>query len=54
MKVLGQKNAYYIDLNKNIYRGYVETTLVRGPNERYIIYRSTNLDISKISMVPLE
>lgn len=54
MKVLGQKNAYYIDLNKNVYRGYIETTLVSDPNERYVTYRSTHLDITKVSVVSLE
>lgn len=51
MRVLGQKNVYYIDLNKNIYRGYIETSLCRDPSDKFVVYRSTHLDIESVHVI---
>lgn len=51
MRVLSQKNVYYVDLNKNIYRGYVETFLRKDPSDKFVVYRSIHLEIESISIM---
>lgn len=51
MKVVHQKNVYYLDLNKNLYRGYVETTLGREQQERTVVYRAMHLEIENAELV---
>lgn len=45
MKVKSQRNAYYVDITKNVYCGYVESAMVRTTAERRIEYRCHHLDI---------
>jgi len=47
MKVTHQKNVYYLDLNKNLYRGYIETSFLREGHERLIVYKSSHLEIQE-------
>ncbi|ELA41886.1 uncharacterized protein VICG_01070 [Vittaforma corneae ATCC 50505] len=51
MKVTHQKNVYYLDLNKNLYRGYVETSLSRESHEKYITYKSSHLEIEEVILL---
>ena len=45
MKVTNQKNVFYIDLCKNTYKGYIETTLTRESNEKLVVFKSNHLNI---------
>jgi transcription initiation factor TFIID subunit 2 len=51
MRVCSQKNIYYVDLNKNIFRGYIETKLIRDIKELNITYRSTHLKIESVAII---
>lgn len=51
MKVAHQKNIYYLDLNKNLYRGYIETSLSRESHEKYVVYRSSHLEIEEATLL---
>lgn len=50
MKVLRQKNVYYIDLNKNVYKGYIETVIEKDRNDTEIIYKSSGLEIENVKI----
>lgn len=54
MKVINQKNVYYVDLNKSIYRGYIETTLIRESNEKVFIFKSVHLSIESALIIGYE
>ncbi|KAM0679946.1 Transcription initiation factor TFIID subunit 2 [Glugoides intestinalis] len=51
MKVTHQKNVYYVDLSKNLYRGYVETSISRDPIDKYITYKSAFLEIEEVLVI---
>jgi len=51
MKVDQQKNVYFIDLSKRIYRGFVETTIHRQGGESRIIYKSKGLCIQSVEII---
>lgn len=51
MKVTHQKNVYYLDLNKNLYRGYVETFIQRETHERAVVYKSSHLEIDEVTIL---
>ncbi|KAM0671870.1 hypothetical protein CWI42_040070 [Ordospora colligata] len=51
MKVIQQKNVYFIDLSKRIYRGFVETTINRHGGENSIVYKSRRLSIQSVEII---
>lgn len=51
MKVTHQKNVYYVDLSKNLYRGYVETSISRDPMDKSITYKSAFLEIEEVTLI---
>lgn len=51
MRVSHQKNVYYVDINKNIYRGYIETSISKESNEKFIVYRSAYLEIEEVVLI---
>ena len=54
MKVVKQRNTYYVDLHKKIYRGYVELTIDRNLNEDFLVFKSDRLIIQKIQLLGKE
>lgn len=54
MKVTNQRNVFYVDLSKNIYKGYIETSLVRESNEKAIVFKSTHLNIESATILDFE
>lgn len=51
MKVLRQKNVYFIDLSKDIYRGFVETSVLRSKGEDVAVYKASGLEILKVEVL---
>lgn len=51
MKVVHQRNVYFVDLSKSVYRGFVETTIQRQPGESVAVYKSKNLTILKVDVM---
>lgn len=51
MRIEHQKNVYYLDLSKNLYRGYIETSIIRDINERSIIYNIRHLEIEEVVII---
>lgn len=51
MRVLRQKNVYFVDLSKSIYRGFVETTLRKEPGEAIAVYRIADLEILAVEIL---
>lgn len=54
MKVTNQKNVLYVDLSKNIYKGYIETSITRESNEKVIVFKSTHIHIESAFIIGLE
>lgn len=51
MRVLRQKNVYFVDLNKNIYKGFVETTIERKEGENAAVYAVKDLEIVRADIL---
>lgn len=51
MKIRAQKNVYYVDLNKNLYRGYLETQVARASSERILEYCSRHHVIDEVAVL---
>ncbi|CAD26980.1 TRANSCRIPTION INITIATION FACTOR TFIID 150kDa SUBUNIT [Encephalitozoon cuniculi GB-M1] len=51
MKVIQQRNVYFVDLSKCIYRGFSETTIQRLPGESVAVYRSKDLAILSVDVM---
>ncbi|WEL39399.1 transcription initiation factor TFIID subunit 2 [Encephalitozoon hellem] len=51
MKVIQQRNVYFVDLGKCIYRGFIETAIERDSGENVLVYRSKDLDILKVDII---
>ncbi|KAF9763661.1 Transcription initiation factor TFIID subunit 2, partial [Nosema granulosis] len=50
MKIIGQKNVYYIDIGKCLYRGYIETR-ISLETESDIFYKYASMDILSINIL---
>ncbi|AFN83625.1 hypothetical protein EROM_090070 [Encephalitozoon romaleae SJ-2008] len=51
MKVIQQKNVYFVDLGKRIYRGFSETVIEREAGESVLVYRSRDLAILRVDVI---
>ena len=54
MRILQQRNVYYVDLSKSVYRGYVESSIVRAPDECSVVYQSAHLGIEEIEIAGVD
>lgn len=49
MKITSQKNVYYVDIGKSIYKGYIES-LITVDKEEILYYKYASMDILSISI----
>ncbi|EOB15247.1 Transcription initiation factor TFIID subunit 2, partial [Nosema bombycis CQ1] len=49
MKVTRQRNVYYIDISKNLFRGYIETSLLLE-KESVVYYKYASLEIQDVEV----
>lgn len=50
MKIQHQKSVFFVDLNKNLCRGYTETWISRTQQENSVVYISHLLNIQKVTV----
>lgn len=51
MRVLSQKNTFYVDLSKNVSQGYIETRISRTPTEEQLVFCASQLDIQAVFII---
>ncbi|RVD92197.1 Transcription initiation factor TFIID subunit [Tubulinosema ratisbonensis] len=49
--VVKQKNIYYVDLDKKIYNGYIETFFEADNRTEFIEYKVSGLDIEEVKLI---
>ncbi|ADM12138.1 uncharacterized protein Eint_090080 [Encephalitozoon intestinalis ATCC 50506] len=51
MKVIQQRNVYFLDLGKCVYRGFSETTIQREAGEDVLVYKSKDLAVLSVDII---